>query len=74
MKEVFIMTFGGGMILTWGIILVGIFFLVKYLIDQSRSESVSRSNKSALQILQERYAKGEIDHEQFESIRKDLGE
>jgi len=68
------MMFGGGMILTWGIILVGLFFLVKYLIEQNRSESVSRSNKSALQILQERYAKGEIDHEQFESIRKDLGE
>ncbi len=68
------MMFGSAMIVTWGIILVGIFFLVTYLIDQNRSESVSHSNKSALQILQERYAKGEIDHEQFESMRKDLGE
>ncbi len=65
---------GGGMILTWGIIFVGIFFLAEYLMDQDRTESVSRSNKSALQIVQERYAKGEINHEQFESMRKDLGE
>jgi uncharacterized membrane protein len=67
MKGVFIMMFGG-MILIWGIIF---FLLAKYLIAQNRSESVSRPNKNAMQILQERYAKGEIDHELFDSMRKD---
>ena len=31
------------------------------------------SNNSALNILQERYAKGEITKEQYEGMKKDLG-
>jgi putative membrane protein len=31
------------------------------------------SKSSALNILQERYAKGEITKEQYESMKKDLG-
>jgi uncharacterized membrane protein len=31
------------------------------------------SKNSALNILQERYAKGEITKEQYESMKKDLG-
>lgn len=53
----------------WLILIVaGIVFLVRYL----RGEK-SGFGKSALDILRERYAKGEIDKAEFEAKKKDLG-
>jgi putative membrane protein len=66
------MGFGGPfMILFWILVIVGVVVLVKWLLDQSSTGKGSR-DKSALEILRERYARGEINREEYEQKRRDL--
>lgn len=71
-------TFGwgfGGMIMMlifWASIIFFIVWLVKEATSGNRS-NISRSS-SALDILKERYAKGEIDKKEFEEKKKDLSD
>lgn len=61
-------------IVFWILILVGLVFLIRWLVQSGRD----RSNRGygggsrALDILKERYARGEIDKQQYESMKKDL--
>ncbi len=56
-------------IFIWGIIILGgIVLLVRYIFPQTGS----RSSEDPLEILKKRYAKGEIETEEFEAKRKDL--
>ena len=59
---------GGGimMIIFWGII---IYFIV-WLVRSNKTSEVD--NKKALDILKERYARGEIEKKEFEEKKKDL--
>lgn len=62
---------GVGMMIFWLIVIAVIFILVKQGIggasDQSRNVS-----ESPLKVLQKRYASGEIDKDEFESMKKEL--
>lgn len=57
------------MLLWWALIIVALVALVKWLINQFKSES---SHKTPLNILKERYARGEIDRKEFEEKKKEL--
>ena len=67
------MGFGGGlfMILFWVVIVVAVVMLVKWLAGGSSRIDLPRG-KSALDILKERYARGEIGKEEFEQKKRDL--
>lgn len=57
-------------VLWWFLIILGIVVLVKWLSGgASRKETPERR---ALEILAERYARGEINREEFEQKKKDL--
>lgn len=54
------------------VLIVGVVFLIRSLDDGGRAGS-GGSASSALQILEERFARGEIDRDEFEERRKILG-
>ena len=56
--------------LLWIVLLVVIVWLLKSVF--SGRDSSGKTGKSALEILEERYARGEIDREEFEHKKKDL--
>lgn len=61
------------MFVFWALVIVGLVFLIKWLIQISKSEKdIVRSKSKALDILKERYARGEINKEEFEQMKKDI--
>jgi putative membrane protein len=61
--------FGGiFMVLFWIAVIIGIVFLIRWLVQSTRSGA----GESALDILKRRYASGEIDRKEFEQKKKDL--
>ena len=61
--------FGGlFMLVFWG----GLIALIVWVVTRLTKRSDSTQTRSPLDIAKERYAKGEIDREQFEQIKKDL--
>lgn len=67
--------FGGGfmMLLLWaGIILLLVWVVRGFRRGESGTHDQARTNNKALDILKERYAKGDIEKEEYEAKRKDL--
>ncbi len=62
------------MMIFWILIIASLVFLINWLIRSAGRDKASRKTGSntALEILKERYARGEIDKEEFESKKKDL--
>ena len=66
--------FGGiFMIIFWVFLIVGLVFLIKWLIQTTSSgKTDTRMGSSAVEILKERYARGEINQEELETKKRDL--
>jgi putative membrane protein len=57
------------MVVFWVLVILGVIFLVRYLAGTPKD---SAQKETALDILKKRYARGEIDKEEFEQRKKDL--
>ena len=59
---------GVGMVLFWGLIIMLIVFVVRSL----GNDAARGSDKTPIQMLKERYARGEIGKDEFEQKKRDL--
>jgi putative membrane protein len=57
------------MLVFWGAVIAGIIVAIRWVVAQGRPGPGDR----ALDILRERYARGEIDKQEFEAKSRDLG-
>lgn len=62
------------MLLFWVLVIVGIVALVKWLLIGSGAGNPQPPDKTPLQILEERYARGEIDQAEFLQKKRDLSQ
>ena len=71
--------YGGGffgaapMLLWWVLIIAGIVVLARWLSGGASGWHCASSADRALSVLRERYARGEIDKDEFDKRRVDLG-
>ncbi len=63
---------GIGMLLFWGLIVFGIVVLARAFAGTSNAGEPTPRGKTPLDILRERYARGEIDKSEFQQRRSDL--
>jgi putative membrane protein len=56
------------MLVFWGVVITGLVYAIRWMMGQGRRPA----DDSALTILRERYARGDIGREEFEAKRRDL--
>ncbi len=67
------MLFGGVfMWLFWILLIVIIVLLVRFLVSANDTSTLARPEKDPLTMLKERYARGEIDDDEYEHRKKEL--
>jgi putative membrane protein len=66
------MIFGGGFMWLFWIVLVVIIVLVIRSLNASDKGIMGTNKQSPLEILKERYARGEINEDEFKRMRKEL--
>jgi putative membrane protein len=60
-------------IIFWVLLICLIVGLIRHFVsNREESEDSGESSNRALEILKERYAKGEISHQEFDKIKKDI--
>jgi putative membrane protein len=57
------------MLVFWGLVIAGLVIGVRWLAGQGRPTR----HDAALEILRQRYARGEIDKQEFDTRKRDLG-
>ncbi|MFH1480592.1 MAG: SHOCT domain-containing protein [Pseudomonadota bacterium] len=64
------------MIAFWILILAGVFSAIRWIIRASgqHKDPVIRTGSNALEILKERYARGEIDQTTLETMKREIGQ
>lgn len=62
----------GGVILFWIAVIILIVWAIKYLARNRQNYQTTAKEESPLDILKKRYARGEIDRQEFEEKKKDL--
>lgn len=63
---------GWVMMLFWAVLFIIVVFVVLRVVKGHDYHGMHSHKTDAVDIAKERYAKGEIDKEQFEQIKKDL--
>lgn len=69
--------FGGvWMVLFWGAVILLIALVIRWAVrgSQRGPQTDTKAPRTPLEILNERYARGEIDSEEFERRKRDLSE
>ena len=65
--------FGGFfMIIFWVLVIVGVVLLIKWMVDQSAHGHRPPAQDRSMEILKERYAKGEVTKDEFDKMKNDL--
>jgi putative membrane protein len=57
------------MLLFWFLVIAGLILAVRWFLNDQKER---RGQDSALEILRQRYARGDINKEEFESKKRDL--
>ena len=60
------------MLIFWVLVIVGLVSLIKWLIQTTSREKSEAGGGRVLDILKERYTRGEIDKRKYKEMRKDL--
>ncbi len=63
---------GFGMLLFWGLLIVVLVMLAKSFMKTECTSGKQKDVESALDILKQRYARGEIEKDEFEQKKRDL--
>lgn len=62
------------MVIFWCLVITGLVLFIRWLVQGSRRGPQGSGSSNAIGILKERYARGEIDREEFDQKKQDLME